>query len=865
MISNLLFVLFSILISGSIIAQTNSGSENIKQINQNGLVISSKVPADVNQDGEHMSFEVFSPSANLKQQVLATNTKGITNYDPGVMPEGEYIQDIAYSRDGSKVFVVNRQSDNVTVFDATTLNIITNITTGAGGVAIDLHDTIAVVACLFDSVATIINLNTYATTNVATSDRPTYVKINPAGTHAYVANESEICEIIDLSTNTVVDTIGNFPVYSTTLSWSTGSGRNYVQYNRFLFTKNGTYLVVADYPNDELDIYNTSTNTLQTSLAVTGCRNIGVSADSSMIYTTSDADSAYRVDASTLSFIGSPVEIPDGARSGTRIVSNVDGTKIYLGTNGNHGTLIDFVDQQAVTYPSIYSAFWCDATHDHQYAVHGNYNFAIINFTTETIEDVFPGYSVSLGAASPSNYESVSLDPLRFEGAYQYTYTTVSNIGFSELLVPADKYEGDAPLRVEVAPDGSKAIMANTLSQSVTVFNLTSNTIDTIFLFPANADVRNVAITHDSHYGLVSFDDLGVTKIIDLTTLSIVADVPGSGHTIRISDNDQYAYISNVAGTDKINVIQLNGASSSFVTGVNTGQMGSTYAHYGILSDIRISPDGNYLAIAVSFDDQVKIMDLSTNTIVQTLSTGFDFPLQLCFNDSGNRLAVTNYYGNTVSIINFNGSSSSVQGTYACGGQYPTRMAFNSATNEFYVCNNNSDNVVQIDAVSGAINGSITLAGSPVNVAFDSYGSHVILYSGTPHKIINGVGEEFEIPYSPANFDINPTNITAVVSPGLDNLAIIDWVITSIGAEENSNISVYPNPTSDKVVITLEDIQASDKVQVQVFDITGKLIYQGSEVYNNGVTIDLSVFEDSEYLISISDKENKCSTKVIKN
>ena len=53
--------------------------------------------------------------------------------------------------------------------------------------------------------------------------------------------------------------------------------------------------------------------------------------------------------------------------------------------------------------------------------------------------------------------------------------------------------------------------------------------------------------------------------------------------------------------------------------------MGSTYAQYGILSDIRISPDGNYLAIAVSFDDEVKIMDLSTNTIVQTL-TGIDFP-----------------------------------------------------------------------------------------------------------------------------------------------------------------------------------------------------------------------------------------------
>ncbi len=809
-------LLFIIIASFSL----NSQVQKTKIINEKGKIISTEKIKLADKNGETNTFYTENPSKKQKKTHLTDFSKGQNNFDPGVLPEGEYIQDVAYSTDGTKVFVVNRHSYNVTVFDASTMDTIYNIPVGYGAVAIDLNDNQAVVACLFDEVATIIDLSDYSTQTVATSDRPGQVKINPEGTHAYVGCETRICDVINLSTNTIDESISDFPVYTERISWSTGSGRTYTCYNDYVFTKNGDYLVVADNTNDELDFYNTSTNNIETSLAINSCRHIGISADSTTVYTTSyDDDLAYRIDAATQSVVGNPIAIPDGPRGGTNIVSNSDGTKIYLGTGGNHGTLIDFVDEEAITYPSIYSAFWCDVTYDNQYAVHGNYNFAIVNFDTETIEDVNSGYSQSVGAASPNSYNAISMDPLRFEGVYSYDYSSVSNINFEGTYIPADNYEGDAPVRLKVSDDGSKVLLANHMSQSVSVFNLTTNTVDTIYTFPADADIESVSITHDSQYGLITFDDLGVTKIIDLNTLEIVASVTGGGHTIRISDDNEYAYISNIAGSDKINIIHLDGASSSNVGNIITGQMGATYAHYGILSDIRIDPTGNYIAIAVSFDDQVKIVDLSTNTIVQTLTTGFDFPLQLCFNDAGDKLAVSNYYGNTVSIIDFNGASSSVQGTYSCGGEYPARMAFNSLTNEFYVCNNNTDNVVKIDPDDGSIAGTINLGGSPINVDFDNDGNHIILFSGDPHEIVNESGESYTIPYTPANFDNNPNDLTAVVSPGLDNLSIINWA-SSEGPHLEYTIPV--NGATD--VAYNSEVSATFDVELTEEDLSGVTI-----------------------------------------
>ena len=791
-------ILLLIIISGSINAQVNYFGENVTLMNQKGEIISAEDGFTKNKDGEAVIVEVLNPSQELVDEYLKKPIKEANNYEAGPLPEAEYLSDLIYSTDGSKVFILGRQSESVTVFDVSTMEVDTNIQVQSGPLSIDLNDNVAVVACHFDWSVAIIDLSDYSTVHVATSDRPTYVKINPAGTHAYVGVLNGTCEIINLSTHTLEATITDFPIHVDHLSTTSSHGRNVIVYNPFVFTENGDYLVVPDNQNDRLVFYNTSSNTLEAQIVIGNCLNLGISPDGTKVYTTSTSENlVYRIDVATQSIIGSGIEIPNGISRMTDIVSNSDGTKIYLGGNYNSTCIVDFEDNEVILFSG--GTISAGVSYDHQYAIRGG-SFSVIDFAAETLVGSGGDGGILL-AMSPISYEGIAIAPISApEGGHRFVFTP-SNVSDAGWLIPADGIEGDAPAHVKVTADGSKVLTLNIISQNVTVFNVETNSIDTIFALPYDGDARAISATHDSQYAIVTLTDINEAKVIDLETLTIVASVPGcGGHNIRISPDNYYAYISNISGSDRINIMYLDGAASFKIGDVITGQMGIIWTHYGIYSDICMSPDGNYLAIAASWDDKLQIMDLNTNTIVQTLEgAGIDFPYQLCFNDSGTKLAVSSYQEDNVTIIDFNGSSSTIQGTYTCGGAQPHRMAYNSSTEEFYICNNESNNVVKMDANTGSLTESINLNGQPVNVAIDSDDNHIILVlnDNDGHEIFNSLGEEHEIFARPSTFDLSDSDVTAVVSPGLDYVSIItwDWTITLTAGFTSSATEICENQT----------------------------------------------------------------------
>ena len=88
-----------------------------------------------------------------------------------------------------------------------------------------------------------------------------------------------------------------------------------------------------------------------------------------------------------------------------------------------------------------------------------------------------------------------------------------------------------------------------------------------------------------------------------------------------------------------------------------------------------------------------------------------------------------------------------------------------------------------------------------------------------------------------------------------------------IGAQAKQNIGfkVYPNPTSDKVNIVFEEIP-NGKMQIQIFDITGRLV--GSKEINNqsNITFYLNDLKKGVYILNIkSEQAWSKSIKVVKN
>ena len=84
---------------------------------------------------------------------------------------------------------------------------------------------------------------------------------------------------------------------------------------------------------------------------------------------------------------------------------------------------------------------------------------------------------------------------------------------------------------------------------------------------------------------------------------------------------------------------------------------------------------------------------------------------------------------------------------------------------------------------------------------------------------------------------------------------------TNINTINENNITIYPNPTSDKINF---DFANNDILQINISDITGKTIISKTEVQQNE-TIDLSNFENGIYFINIQTTNEIFTTKIIKN
>jgi len=77
--------------------------------------------------------------------------------------------------------------------------------------------------------------------------------------------------------------------------------------------------------------------------------------------------------------------------------------------------------------------------------------------------------------------------------------------------------------------------------------------------------------------------------------------------------------------------------------------------------------------------------------------------------------------------------------------------------------------------------------------------------------------------------------------------------------DENTRISIYPNPTPDKVFI-----QAELGVKIQLFDIDGKLLSE-KEALSNETVFDLSAYAKGMYLLKVTTNKQVVSQQVMKN
>jgi YVTN family beta-propeller protein len=657
------------------------------------------------------------------------------------------------------------------------------------------------------------------------------VRLSPDQRYAYVACDiSNACEVYDLQTLTQARTISNFPIFLSTYSWNSENGRNAFTFSDFKVTPDGSHLILPD-GRDSIFFYDAVTGAIDDTLTGVGqSRFIELSGDGATAMFVSEANPcvANQLDLATHDILAS-VPITGHSLMTFEAAMNMDGSKAYLGVSNNQSALVRFATNDFITFSQTYTAFWVGDSPDRTKAISGQYNFSIVDFATEQVLGTASGYSQSVGAVSPFGSRAIGYDPHRHEGLYFYDYTDPAP-AYRGTTVAGQAPEGDCPYRVAITPDGSKAVVANVLSDNASIIDLTSYSVDTIL--PIGDRCRDIAITSDSRWAVVCGMNANSAVIIDLQDNSIAAEVPtntGSA-TVSLSPGDTLAWVGNIGG-NTVTKIRLDGAASYVVDDIPVGEIGLVWAAFGVPSDVRVTPDGRYVLVAVSFNDQVQVIDAETDQIVATLDVG-DFPLTFACDSTGEFTTVTNYLGNTISALHVQGESSEVI-TSIGRGQGPLRAAYDPTQDDIVVGNYSARTLVGLDPHTGGQNWL---------TSFSSYGALTdvkIAEDGEPIVLTGGVGDfaghlhrgadHIVLPAAPTMLDYCPAAHKALVAmPGPDWVTVVDWsssaspevVTIPLGAQPHLNVPRFvAGPT--RISYSLPN---AGRVRLELFSTDGRRV-----------------------------------------
>ncbi len=798
---------------------TSLGSTiDLVPIDPTGEQTSKPIPADAGQT----YLDIFPQP---------TTHRAAGDLDPGEAPEGDYLGRPVFTRDGERILVTNRMTNNVTVFDWASMNVLANVDVGTFPQGIAVSDDYAVVACAFSDEVQIIDLDDYSVVGViSTGEQPWVVRINADGTRAFVACDlDDVCEVIDLTTLSHLTTITNFPISLLSYTFGSENGRNSVRFSEFEVTPDGQYLMVGDR-DASVRFFETTTGALAFNLPVPNCPAVGLSGDGLMAVALSATSplQAHQIDLTSFSVVQS-VAIAGHTLSTYAAAVDAAGSKVYLGISGNSSAFVNFDTQSYQVLTSTYTPYNVGTSPDHSLALGIQYRFSVLDFATESLLGQFQGISTTMAAVSPVDHRVVAFDPIRDESINFYDYT-VSNSPQHLGATPSGQHaEGDGSRRVTIAPDGGKAVVTNVLSDNATIVNLATFSVEAIL--PIGDRVQDVAITSDSRWAVVCGFETGSVFVIDLDQNRVVAEVPAGSRVsvVSLSPDDTRAYVGNTSD-NSVSVIELAGPLSYKITDIPCGIIGVSWAGYGVSSDVRCSPSGDYVLVAASFDDQVKVIDTATNAIVASLPVG-DFPLQIAFNADGSYATVTNFFGDSCSIIHVDGAGSTVVGTFN-HGDGPLRVSYNSARTAIGVAHFNAKTLVSIDPQTGQFISTRSYAGygSLLQGGFDETGTVLALTSpsGSDPAYFHRGDDAFALPASPSVFDYCPAGqVAAVVMPGPDYLTVFQFGLSDV--VETANIPLqapgrlrlpYPNPYSSQAEISFT-LARDARATLAIYDTRG--------------------------------------------
>ncbi|MEO1713110.1 MAG: hypothetical protein AAFU60_07225, partial [Bacteroidota bacterium] len=643
--------------------------------------------AQAQVSAEDDTFVIYddSPLAQIAGSRWDPSTLGV-----GDEQEGDYIQHMEFTPDGTEAWVVNRVSNNISVYDPYQVSWKESFNLGFRPLEVDFSDELAVVIAGDPKVFLVDIASKEVLANIDLSFEPFKVLVSPDGSIAVIAGESQ-AQVLDLQTEQLGTVIPNAGVGLYKFSFITSNLRNSIYYADMVITPDNAFLVNA-WDDSGLRFFSLSDGSLVNTLPEAA--NIGqliLSGDASKLLAL-DAGSdgiAYQIDWEAQMITASVTITGQNVFSNySPPATNLDGSKLFCSVSPGNTALVNFTDSTFQLISTGNTPDWVGHGPNYEYAIAGDFYLAAIDFETGSVTGLQQGISIQNGAVSPVDGRIVASDPLRNEGMYFYSFSDLGQIAYEGYQISGSPLEGDSPYAVEFTPNGEKLLSINALSGTLTIFDMETKEQDAILAL-GSTETFQVAITSDSRFALVAKRMENTVMVIDLELQAIVAEVPSGGSKpdqVFILPGDEFAYVLNAGGADNIGVIQLDGANSAIVQSITVGNVGVSWQNYGIRSNIAFDEEGDYGVLACPFSNIVQMIDLSTHTVVNEIPLdGFPLRVEIAEDtDLGTFVGVTRLFESSIAIIDGLGPNAELVDIYPCNSN-PTTIQYEDIEQRFVV------------------------------------------------------------------------------------------------------------------------------------------------------------------------------------
>ncbi len=710
-------------------------------------------------------------------------------------PEGDMPREVAFTRDGRFALVVNRDTDNLAFFDiaARKSAAILPLRDFPIHVAVTLDGSRALVPNALDHTVSVIDIarRTVIAHVPVTGKQPYRVAISSDSRLALVGvintGDDAAFSIIDLETLEEVRTFPSGPqgVFGGFFTPESGIWGNI--YTQFALSPDDTTVVLPDRFGARVLLYDLSTGRELASIPTAALPTaVDISRNGKIAVVTHEGseNKLTKIDIYNHRVSGE-FTVSDSLRK--QLVRITPNGRFTMAAALSHVMFINLRTGKRTARLFTGSPGDIEFSFNDRFAFVSSATARVIDIKAQRVVSSIPLGPCVEAAVSPIDYLAVALNN-RFREDIQ-VYKIDGPFGRAlGIGVSGRKPEADATRTLALTPDGRTAVAANNTSDTMAVIDVPSGLVRDYV--PLGRRPLGVAVSGDGVYAVVANADDDTVSVIDLEAGAPAAVLPvAEGPAeVLISPNGKTAYVTSVAGTDRVHFIKLNGAKSKVLGTLPTGQMGSIQYTFNVFSGMALSPDGAVLAICVSFDDELLLIDTRNRVELARVDIG-DFPIRAAFSPDGGRAYVAHSFSDDLYVVKIDGKSSEVEAIVEdiklpltvdvdSTGSFVYVGSFDQVKPSIHVVDTSSRTVVKVVELPGSPRATHLSADPPALYAVTTDDRFVRLRAAGPDSVVIDTAKLTE---SPSDMVFSESMRTAVVA-----LPVVDGVdFVRVGAPGN--------------------------------------------------------------------------------